>query len=63
MIDINEKEYAKVYWTARDIQILNSEISIEKAETILEEIEKQLKASMIEKGWQVLQDRLDEMEY
>jgi hypothetical protein len=52
------KKFAKVVWSANDIQVYKAEWSIEECELWLEANEKRIAERMTEVGWQVIEDLL-----
>lgn len=57
---IAAKEYAKVVWTANDIQTLKEDWSDTECEEWLQNNQKHIQSRLVELGWQVIEDLLAE---
>jgi hypothetical protein len=55
----NITKYAKVEWTAGDVQTLRPNWSLKKCEEELNKIESDLHDRLVEKGWDVIENLLD----
>lgn len=66
-IDEEDKKYAEIAWRAEDIlseaESMGINLSIEEAETILEDTEDVIKEAMLEAGWMAINTILSDMSY
>lgn len=53
-----ENKYAKVEWTAEDLQTLRPEWSLEKCEEWLASNQKYMQDRLVELGWEVMESLL-----
>lgn len=56
-------EFAKVVWVAEDVKSLRPDWSDEECTDFLVEEEKYIQSAMVEKGWQVIEDLLEQNHY
>lgn len=52
------KTYAKVEWTAGDVQTLREDMTLDEAEAFLQANQKHLQDRLVELGWEVLESLL-----
>jgi hypothetical protein len=53
--------YAHVSWNAMDIQDRKPEWTLEQCEEFLDSIEEDVRDCMIERGWDLIDDKLNEI--
>lgn len=67
IIDGEGKKYAEIAWRAEDIlseaESMGINLSIEEAETILEDKEDVIKEAMLDAGWMAINTILSDMSY
>lgn len=52
------KKFAKVEWTAEDVQTLREDMSTEEAESFLQNNQKHIQDRLVELGWEVIETLL-----
>lgn len=52
------KTYAKVEWTAEDIQTLREDMTVAEAEEFLQSNQKHIQDRLVELGWEVIESLL-----
>lgn len=55
---MTEKKFAKVEWTAEDVQTLREDMSTEEAESFLQNNQKHIQDRLVELGWEVIETLL-----
>lgn len=56
---MSANQYAKVVWTAEDVQTLRPDWDLERCEDWLERNEKYIQDRLVELGWEVIETLLD----